>query len=672
MEALDVKDYLTGLYNRKGIAKQYEDLPQGSIVHVMFCDLDNFKSVNDIYGHAAGDQLLVAFAELLRKVSPNAIVGRLGGDEFIMAFTGEYTKDELSKTAASIIHELHENRKKLQFLTMVSVSIGIVWGENTDSGLDQILYKSDLAMYQAKQRGKSCYLFYDELEERIRMESAMESQANEALETGMFKLRFLPVINMQNSRLEQAELRVLWEKKEGGFWTEEEYVPVLERTGFICKLDEYVVRKLCERLQYIHKQGREHGKISICLSRLTYLEDGLAERLIGILDQYGVAQEDIRLGINEKSFEHRDRSQVLQSMNKLKNSGFSMEMKSFGETFSSFRYLRQLPIDAIHFESYYLKENMKTSRGCQIIKTLIRLGKDLKQTMIADGITEKEELIFLMACGCDAASGSYYSEMLDEEDYLYYARDRIKTVDNQIAYAFKNDLLSTDRMYAGRIIGDGVRYVDGISDNWGGLYFPGGHVGENLVSFSGQLFSGNSFTISLWIRPEAIWTWASVVYAQFMAGFVSIVPHAGEGISIFRICEEEDLNGWHDVLTHSPDLHKWTFITVTYDAMSESMRYYFNAQKAGYQVNVPMMYACSEVMLGGDAFQKAFTGTVSAFMVSDRAKTEEEVAELYNSYLAEPGFCGDLDVRTQLENNRARMLRADITDEDSQDGDANE
>lgn len=110
MGETDNRDYLTGLYNRKGIVEQYEALPSGSKVHIMFCDLDNFKSVNDIYGHAAGDKLLVAIANLLQECAPEAIVSRLGGDEFILAFVGEKSKEELEKTASLIIDEVRANQ----------------------------------------------------------------------------------------------------------------------------------------------------------------------------------------------------------------------------------------------------------------------------------------------------------------------------------------------------------------------------------------------------------------------------------------------------------------------------------------------------------------------------------------------------------------------------------
>lgn len=634
------RDYLTGLYSRKGIYDKYSGLENGESIHVMFCDLDNFKSVNDIYGHANGDKLLIAIGEVLRECAPDAHIGRLGGDEFILILEGERKKEELVQIAESIIQNVCENKQQLQFMSMVSISIGVVRDEKAGEDFSTILHKSDAAMYQAKQRGKGCCVLYDDLESAILQENIMESTAEEALKSEHFRICYLPINNLQNSRLEQTEVIVHWEKGDGTFWSQEEFRPVLEKSGFIRAVDMYIFEKVCEAIPVLRPSEEQNIKMSVEISRLLVLEKGLGDSLKTIMDKYQIGMDEIELAISETAFDHRDRAQILNNMIVLKEMGFSLALIRFGENFSSFRYLRQLPTNTIRFDTNYIVDNMKNSRGRQIIKTLVRLGKDLKQTVVTDGITEQEEVMFLSSCGCDAAGGTYYSQLLTQEEYSVYAKERMKHRIQKVAYAFQNNLESQEGEFAGEIVGDGVRFIDGISNNWGALYFPGGNAGKNVVKFPEQLFPGDSYTIALWIKPDAVWSWGSVVYASYLGGFASLVPFAGEGISIFRIYEEGDLHGWHDILCRASSLHRWTFLTVTYDAFSESTRYYIDGKKAGYQVNVPIMYSCREVMLGGDPFQKSYTGSVSAFMVFDRAKTEEEIWELYESFLSEPGFRG--------------------------------
>lgn len=643
MGTTENRDYLTGLYNRKGIIEQFASLQKGSSVHFMFCDLDNFKSVNDVYGHATGDRLLVAVAKLLGECAPEAYVGRLGGDEFIIIIAGDVSRDELAAMADRIISKVRDQRKELQYMLLVSVSIGIVFNESADTDLGQILHKSDAAMYQAKHGGKSCYVFYDDLEEQLQKEKLMESQAEEALENGRFKIFFYPANHLQNSRLERTEVYVRWEQEDGAYWSQEEFRPLLEKNGFIRKVDLYVFQETCRTIPRLRASGQLGTRLSVQLSSLLLLEDDLPDNLKLMMDGNGVSMDEIGISIDETVFANRNCSQVVQAVMRLSEAGFSVGLIHFGQDFSSFRYLRQLRIDSIRFDEGYLKENMRNDRGKQIIKTLIRLGKDLKQLMIADGVADQSEVVFFSGCGCDAASGSYYSELLTEDDYKKYAKERMKHHDQKIEFAFQNNLDSVDGEFTGKIVGNGIRYTDGISDKWGGIFFPGGSTGDNVIKFPERLFSRDSYTIALWIRPDAVWSWGSVVYAGYISGFSSIVPFAGDGITIFRIYEDGDLNGWHDILCHAPELHKWTFITVTYDAFSESTFYYINGKKAGYQVNVPIMYSCHQVILGGDPFQKSYTGSVSAFMVFDVPKTEEQIEALYQSFLEEPGFQGELD-----------------------------
>lgn len=130
---------------------------------------------------------------------------------------------------------------------------------------------------------------------------------------------------------------------------------------------------------------------------------------------------------------------------------------------------------------------------------------------------------------------------------------------------------------------------------------------------------------------------------RYLAGFASLVYNIGDGVSAFRISEDDYINVWHDVLCRAVNLNKWSMLSITYDAFSETARYYINGRKAGYRTNVPTLISCRQVVLGGDPFQKSFRGTVSALMIYDSAKTDTEIASLYRSFYEEPGFRGELE-----------------------------
>lgn len=635
-------DYLTGLYNRKGLYEKYEEMSGKDNIHFMFLDLDNFKTVNDVYGHKAGDELLTATGRLLQACAPGAVVVRLGGDEFVIMVFGERTRGDLAGMAEQILAQMRKKGRETDSFTVVSVSIGIVWNAPFDAGLEQLLNQSDAAMYEAKQNGKSCYLFYNDLEEKFLLEKAMEEHADEALKEGRFEILYQPVFHLQSSRLEQAQARVIWKKDESTVWETKDFRPLFERNSFVKELDLYVFGIVCRDIRRFSAEGEQREKISVQLSRLLFLDDGLSSRLQEIMDRYGVSAEKIELALDEKSISPRDIDKLIASMKMLKKQGFSLALIRFGEDFSSFRYLRKLPIGSLKFDQDYIKENIRNKKGRQIIKTLIKLGKDLKLLMVAQGLIDKEDVTFLSSCGCDAATGEFYSGMYPFEAYLEFTKSQILNGGNGRVFRFQDSLSDEEGAMTGEVWGDGVAFAPGISGQWGGIYFPGGETGQNLICFPGNLFSGNSYTVALWIKPEDTLEWTSVIYMRYLDGFASLVPYLGGGQSIYRISEDIDMNnGWHDTFSRTAALHKWCFIAVTYDSFSESICYYINGRKAGYRVDVPTMIACRQVLLGGDPFQRSYKGYVSALTVFDSVKTGEEIRKMYGSFLEEPGFCGE-------------------------------
>lgn len=636
-----VYDYLTGLYNRKGLYEKYDEMSGADSIHFMFLDLDNFKTVNDVYGHKSGDELLISTSGLLQECVPDAVAVRLGGDEFVLMLFGEKSREELSDAAEQILSEMRKKGKEMDFFTVVSMSIGIVWKASRDTGLEQLLNQSDAAMYEAKQNGKSCYMFYNDLEEKFLLEKEMEEHAQQALKEGQFEVRYQPVFHMLSSKLQQSQARVIWRRDEETVWKTADFRPLFERNSFTKELDLYVFEVVCRDLQKLHREGRVNEKISVQLARQLFWDEGLGKRLQEIMDRYGVEAREIELALDEKAISSRGIDKLIISMTRLKSQGFSLALIHFGEDFSSFRYLRNLPVDSLKFEAAYIKENIHNKKGRQIIKTVIRLGKDLKLLLVAQGIVDKEEVIFLSSCGCDAAAGDFYSGQMSFKEYLDDTRDQIAQGESRKIFRFTDGPADEEGSMTGEIRGQGVELVSGISDLWGGVYFPGGESGQNLICLPGSLFPGNSYTLTLWIRPEEGHEWTSVIYMRYLDGFASLVPYLGDGLSIYRISEDIDMaNGWHDTFCRAAALHKWCFIAVTYDSFSESVCYYLNGRKAGYRVDVPTMLSCRQVLLGGDPFQESYKGSVSALVVYDSVKTSEEIQALYDSFLEEPGFCG--------------------------------
>ncbi|MCR5748118.1 MAG: LamG domain-containing protein, partial [Lachnospiraceae bacterium] len=188
-----------------------------------------------------------------------------------------------------------------------------------------------------------------------------------------------------------------------------------------------------------------------------------------------------------------------------------------------------------------------------------------------------------------------------------------------------------------------ISFTSGISDNWRALHFPGGEIGENVVSLPESLFASDSYTIAFWVYPEDVVNWASAIYKRYNGGFISYVPYssADEGISLFRIAPDDDM--FYDATGRHMPQYTWTHVCIVYDITSESLRYFIDDRKNNYLENMPIQLGCGQILLGGDPFQKSFVGKISALRIYDYAMTDKEIAELYRSYLSEPGFSGNID-----------------------------
>ncbi len=214
------KDYLTGALDRHGLYEWYGSLKKYTILQFMFLDLDNFKMVNDTYGHSTGDELLIAVAKILETCMEQATCVRLAGDEFVVVITGRVKREKVVAAAESINNRIQQKEGFSNIDTDVSASIGILLNQSSSEPLNEILFKIDAAMYQAKGNGKACYVVFNDIADNVYNEVMMEQHQLEALENNEFEIYYKPVINSQTSRLVMSEARIIW-NMEYGRWDKE-------------------------------------------------------------------------------------------------------------------------------------------------------------------------------------------------------------------------------------------------------------------------------------------------------------------------------------------------------------------------------------------------------------------------------------------------------------------
>lgn len=202
-------DYLTGLVNRRGIYEYYASLDKKSLIHAMFIDIDNFKRVNDIYGHSIGDKLLICISQLISE-NTRSFAARMGGDEYVVLFDASCSEESIIDISERMLTGMQTLDFRKDILSLVSLSIGIVMNQSVSQQLDDILAKCDAAMYQAKYDGKNRYTIYKEFEKTIEINRNIELEMEDALANGEFEVYFQPKVNMITTDLYGAEALSRW------------------------------------------------------------------------------------------------------------------------------------------------------------------------------------------------------------------------------------------------------------------------------------------------------------------------------------------------------------------------------------------------------------------------------------------------------------------------------
>lgn len=637
------KDYLTGILNRKGLSQVYDELDKSDKVSVLFLDLDNFKTVNDVYGHQKGDEVLIKFARILTDVAPKgSIVVRLGGDEYVTLLSGDLEKDQVARVAGRILSTVKGIKSEDRAFEVISASIGIFYDYPVKLGLDGALSMSDKAMYYAKEQGKDTFVFYDEYESVISYESDIEKSAVRALDEGQFVIKYHPVLQMESSRLVGTEACCIWMREDGSVMGRNDYRPVLLKNGFINSLDFFVFRQCCEDLAKIKKAVKIKQRIGVQFSQLLLLDRGNIEQLDSIMEKYGVCPDDFEINFDEHTFNGRTAvDKIIQGMESLRARGFKLALSRFGEDFSCVRYLKRLPFSTIKLDGDFISGNLKTETGIQILKSIVKLGQGFKVPVEACKADSAEELDLLIECGFDATTGEYFCGKLFVDEYIEFLSKMDTEKSDAASYRFIGNLSAGEGFAAARIVGEDVETVKGISNNWGAVSFPGGPSRSNLLVLPAASFGNGSATVSMWIKPEELQNWVSVIYVRFKNGFISFMPNIAGGRCMLRIKDDSPEDTWHDAMAAGFAVGKWTYLCCSVDFRSGVARLYVNGEQEAVVTNIPDIGEVTEVFLGGDVFQMSFHGMVSGLQINKGALEAEEIKHRYEVFVKEPGYDGN-------------------------------
>ncbi|WP_439407322.1 PAS-domain containing protein [Bradyrhizobium sp. DASA03076] len=403
-------DSLTDLPNRTLFReKMGEGLNQvaiaGGSMAVLCFDLDNFKTVNDRLGHAAGDRLLRWVAARLKEnVGEHDTVARLGGDEFAVLQRGPQPQsaERLARRLVEIIG--HPPPLESQSIH-VGVSVGIAIAPDHGLDADELMKCADLALYQAKAKGRGAYqLFEPRMEEEARSRHALEHDLRGALEDNQFHLVFQPQVRLDSSELTGFEALLRWKHPSRGLVSPAEFIPIAEENGLIVPIGEWVLRTACATAA-----SWPEVIVAVNLSPVQFHSRGLVAMVTNALAEAGLPPQRLELEVTETALLD-DSEATIGMLHQLRALGVRVSLDDFGVGYSSLSYLRKFPFDRIKIDRSFVGTLGESPESVAIVRTIASLGSVLGVETTAEGVETIEQLDFVRECGCTAVQGYYFGK----------------------------------------------------------------------------------------------------------------------------------------------------------------------------------------------------------------------------------------------------------------------
>lgn len=385
---------------------------------VIFIDVDHFKQINDTLGHSAGDQLLKEVSRRLQTcIRQNDLVARLGGDEFVIYLDSSKSDDDISPVLNRIISRLSYPFRLLGNELSITVSLGVSSVSEQTSDISQLLHQADLAMYQAKRNGRSRIVSYSDDCINQNWNSPEEMLAR-ALREGRIVPYFQPVIRLQDSRLTGLEVMARWLTEEGILKDAFDFIPLAEQCGLILELDYQILRHTCQQLKnWLPISGRSKFKVAINLSGKHLVNHDHIMRLMGIIEEEGVAPGYLIFEFNERELSRQD-SDALASLHELRAKGIQISLDDFGTGFSSLNALFHFPVDYIKVDDSFTQRMLQSPKDLALIRAMRDICQDLDYTLVVEGIENQQQLQKLIDIGCRMGQGRYISPPMPGADIV--------------------------------------------------------------------------------------------------------------------------------------------------------------------------------------------------------------------------------------------------------------
>jgi diguanylate cyclase (GGDEF)-like protein len=403
-------DSLTSLPNRRQFIEHAVEAierckARGTNLGVLFIDLDNFKNVNDTLGHDVGDLLLQAVAVRLQScIRSDDILWRLGGDEFIVTMEGVRNRAEAEIVCRRIGAVLAPPIVIREISISTTASIGVAFCPEDAEDANTLLRNADLAMYEAKEFGSGAYQFYTGAMGVRRAERIdIEQDLRNALRRYELFLVYQPQVRLSDGRVTGLEALVRWQHPEHGVMHPAEFIPIAEEGNLIHLLGDYVFQIACSQIRRWQSMGIEPVPIGVNVSPRQFAWDGIAERLLSIVEASGVSPGLMQIELTESAI-MKDTDGARRKLSELKRRGISLSVDDFGTGHSSLASLQSFPIDTLKIDRSFVEQS-DSQDGLAILRAIVLMAHTLRMTVVAEGVETEAQLELLRKIGCDQAQG---------------------------------------------------------------------------------------------------------------------------------------------------------------------------------------------------------------------------------------------------------------------------
>lgn len=417
---------LTGLPNRLWLHNRLEHsiqraLRENACGAVLFIDLDNFKHINDSFGHATGDEVLKEVACRIKTITRAVdTFAHLSGDEFVLVMEQVMSVDDVSRHARLLLEKLHDPFVIHSYELFLCASIGIALFPGDGVDAESLLKNSDAAMYQAKASGKNRFHFYSpELTAASRERLHMESQLRRVLEKNELLVHYQPQMCMATGNIIAMEALVRWQHPEMGLVPPGKFIPLSEEIGMIIPIGEWVLRTACRFFVELSKSGSSLKRVAVNLSGRQLQNKTLPETVSKILRETGCPASALELEITE-GFVMQHPEQAIQVLAQLRELGVALAIDDFGTGHSSLNYLKRFPVHRLKIDQSFVADIGKNPEGEAITKAIIAMGQILNLEITAEGIETVEQLDFLRDLRCEEAQGYLISKPLSAEQFAEF------------------------------------------------------------------------------------------------------------------------------------------------------------------------------------------------------------------------------------------------------------